>query len=255
MKKIVLILALFLVIVTPAFSEVGVFVKIAIDSKHYSSLIVTKPENLKGKFRFIARKIKENTFDFTKVNKDFYQINIKQNINYLEKPIKIYQIKPAFNDRFIHVIWVVDDVIVRREVYNLNKKLFLAYGYIDTLPEIVYQKKTIIKQSNEKYLKENFDIFPHEYKGFKILRSKKSHPGLKHFLFTDGLNSFSVFIQVSRNIDQQVLNKATTRIIMGNNILREKSNNKIYTIVGTIPFEEMKKIIAYINNNKEEFLK
>lgn len=254
MKKTVLILTFLLSLQTISAAEVGIFVKIAVDNTHYSSLVVKKPENLQGKFKFIARKIKENTFNFAGIQKDFYQVNIRHEMTYMKTPMKIYELNPAFNDRFIQVVWVVDDLIVRRETYNLDKKLMSAYGYVDGLPEMVLLEKEKQVDSGEAYLKDNFNIIKFEYKGFRIMSGKHIHDGIQHILFTDGLNKFSVFIQ---QIPAEFQEKkfAANRIVMGNNILRGKMNNELFTVVGTIPFKEMKQIIQFVDQKKEELRK
>lgn len=245
----------FLLLCLPILSnaEVGIFVKIAIDDTRYSSLLVHKPENLEGKFRFIARKIKDNTFNFTKIEKDFYQVNIRHGMTYMKTPMKVYELNPAFNDRFTHVLWVVDDLIIRREIYNLRKKLMSAYGYVDGLPEMVFMDKSKRMGNSEAYLKENFNMMKFDYKGFRIMSAKEEHDGIKHILFVDGLNKFSVFVQHMPDKEKKM--KSSERILMGNNIMRKKINDELFTVVGTIPYKEMTDVVHFVETRKEEFLK
>lgn len=251
MKKLVLSLFLLLSLYQTSFADVGIFIKIAVDNSHYSSLVIQKPENLKGKFKFFTHKINENTFNFTKIRRDFYQVNIKYGMTYMKVPIKIYELNPAFNDRFIHILWVVDDFIIRREIYNLNKKLMSAHGYVDGLPDIIIERKKKQLSHGEKYLSANFDLAPFEYRGFKVMYAKKSMDGIKHILFSDGLNKFSVFVQ-KIPVDYVEGVSEVKRIIMGNNIMRGKINNELFTVVGTIPFTEMQEVMSFVEKKKEE---
>jgi sigma-E factor negative regulatory protein RseB len=245
-KTFILILVLlFTGIPLYAGNDLGIFFKIAVDDKTYSSLTVTNPDNLNKKFRFITQKIRNNYFDNSYVNKIFYKVKIYKNIPFMNKKIIIYELDPKYSDRFKQIIWIFNNIIIRREIYSLKEKLILAYGYIDKLPEkIKLNENNYYKYDNIK----DYHIF---YKGFKVTFFKNIKKNIKHLLFEDGINNFSVFIQNSfENSLKSPFEKES--IFMGNYVYQKKINNELFTIVGTIPFMEMKKIIPYIKEIMED---
>ncbi len=247
MIKYLIIFILFITSATSFANDgMGVFIKIAVDNKTYSSFVASTPDKLDIKLQFISDKIKDSYFNISWINKIYYKIRVHKDILYLNTPLEIYELTPKYNDRFKQYIWVSNNKIIRREIYSNTNKLMLAYGYIDTLPNTLSRKG-----------KDNLHFEPDyhiSYKGFKVTLIRKLKNNIQHIMFSDGLNTFSVFIQKSfENILKPAFEKKS--IYMGNYIYQKKINNELFTVVGTIPFIEMKKIIPYIKELKEESLK
>lgn len=174
---------------------------------------------------------------------NFYQIAINRGAVFLNNKIIVYELNPTFNDRFKHVIWVTENnVIVRKEVYDLKGKLMFSYGYVDEIPDI---KKRRLENKKKSY---DNDICSEvtEFRGFKVIGCRYIDDNTKHVVYSDGLNKFSVFIDENngKTIDKK-------KVVLGNYVYRKSIGNKVYTAVGLIPFDTMDMVIKYINDKEE----
>jgi len=233
----------FFFIVFIANSHAGIFFKIANDNSSYSSFIIRSQENVEIQTHFIAKKIKDNFFNISSVDTNFYQIAINRGAVFLNNKIIVYELNPTFDDRFKHVIWVTENnVIVRKEVYDLKGKLMFSYGYVDEIPDI---KKRRLENKNKSYDNKICSEVT-EFRGFKVIGCRYIDDNTKHVVFSDGLNKFSVFIDEDsgKTIDKK-------KVVLGNYVYRKRIGNKVYTVVGLIPFDTMDMVIKYINDKEE----
>lgn len=236
MKYFVLTFLLFV----NSYAHAGFFFKIAIDNSSYSSFILKNLENTEIQTHFIIQKIRENFFDISNVDKNYYQISIKHGVSLFKKNLILYELNPTFSDRFKHVIWVTDDnIIVRKEVYDLNNKLMISYGYVDDLPKIGGGPHARSGHGNQ--CEENL-----KFRGFELFGCKKIDKNTRHLVFSDGLNKFSVF--VDKNVE---VGKVIKKVMMGNYVYRKSLDGHTYTVVGSVPFKIMKDIVSYIDNKEE----
>lgn len=236
---------LLIILITFVFSSVaysnGVFVKIAIDDNSYVTINYKDIEdiNLSDKrIKFIAKMIRENFFDINQISKDYYNIVTRDGIKIYNKLMRQIELTPIRNDRFSHIITVQGNLIVRREVYDTKNNLLYAYGFTDYIPDI---QPTPIDSKEISLEKDN--IF---YKGFKGKLVKKLEDGAIHYIFSDGLNKFSIFIK-----KQEKSNNTVKTITYGNYLLSKNIDAIQYTLIGTIPFEEMENFITYITTKEK----
>jgi len=233
------VLAFLLLIYSSA--NAGFFFKIAVDNSSYSSFILKSLKNTEIQTHFIIQKIRENYFDISSVDKNYYQVSIERGVSLFNKKLLLYELNPTFSDRFKHVIWVTNDnIVVRKEVYNLNNKLMLSYGYVDELPKVEPGPPPALHKSSGCDRSLNF-------RGFELYGCKRIDKNTKHLIFSDGLNKFSVF--VDKNVE---VKKVSKKVIMGNYVYRKSLAGHTYTVVGSVPFKIMKDVITYINNKEEE---
>lgn len=219
----------------------GFFFKIAVDNSSYSSFILKSLKNTEIHTHFIIQKIRENYFDISSVDKNYYQVSIKRGVSLFHKKLLLYELTPTFSDRFKHVIWVTDDnIVVRKEVYNLNNKLMLSYGYVDELPHVESGPPAVLHKGAGCDRSLNF-------RGFELYGCKRIDKNTKHLIFSDGLNKFSVFID--KNVG---VKKTSKKVIMGNYVYRKSQDGDTYTVVGYVPFKIMNDVITYINNKEEK---
>jgi sigma-E factor negative regulatory protein RseB len=235
-----------LVIFIPFFLSVSVyaetfFIKIAIDSNTYITLNIKSIDDITSdnRVKFIAKVIRESYIDFNAISKDYYNIKIKEGFKQDNKPITQYELSPIHKDRFPQIINTYGNLIVRREVYDTNNKLIYAYGYTEKIPEMQPTKK----EKKDISLEKDTII----YKGFHGKLIKKLEDNTIHYIFNDGLNKFSLFIKKSNNELQ-----STKTIIYGNYLMSKKIDDIQYTIIGTIPFEEMENFLTYITTKDKK---
>jgi sigma-E factor negative regulatory protein RseB len=143
-------------------------------------------------------------------------------------------------DRFRHVLLVDEkwDQILRREVYDPDGKLIYAYSFEDRDGEL----KPVIERP-QPALSAGRDEFP----GFRAVFKKELDDGTIQTLYSDGLNKFSVFISKT---EAQI--KDSARILYGNYVYRKKVGDILYTVVGTIPFPQMEKVVARLAFKEEQ---
>ncbi len=217
------------------------FVKIAVNPNSYITLNFNSLDdvNTDNRIKFIAKMIREPFIDINSISKDYYNIKVKEGFKQDNKQITQYELIPINKDRFPQIINTFGTLIVRREVYDTNSKLIYAYGYSDRIPEIQPTKKETKEVSLEKE--------PLSYKGFQGKLIKKLEDGTIHYIFNDGLNKFSLFVRKNENDVQ-----TTKTILYGNYLFSKKIDNIQYTIIGTIPHEEMEKFLTYITNKDKK---
>lgn len=211
------------------------FVKIALNENSYITLNFNSLDdiNIDTRVKFIARMIREPFIDINAISKDYYNIKVKEGFKQDNKIITQYELIPINKDRFSQIINTSGNLIVRREVYDTNHKLMYSYGYTEKIPDIQPTKKDLKEVNLEK------DTLV--YKGFQGKLIKKLEDGTIHYIFNDGLNKFSLFIRKNLNDVQ-----TTKSLIYGNYLLSKKIDNIQYTVIGTIPFEEMEKFLSHI---------
>lgn len=217
------------------------FVKIAVNPNSYITINFNSLDdiNTDNRIKFIAKLIREPFIDINAISKDYYNIKVREGFKQDNKQITQYELTPINKDRFPQIINTYGTLIVRREVYDTNSKLVYAYGYSDKIPDIQPSKKEVKEVSLEK------DLL--NYKGFQGKLIKKLEDGTIHYIFNDGLNKFSLFIRKNENEVQM-----TKTVLYGNYLFSKKIDNIQYTIIGTIPFEEMEKFLTYITNKDKK---
>ncbi|KAA0259226.1 hypothetical protein FHQ18_01885 [Deferribacter autotrophicus] len=207
----------------------GVSIKIALDEHHYITLDFEK-ETYKEKYlKNTVVNLVNDFFDAGAISSEYYSEKMSfKKIG--DSQYRIYEYYSVFNDRFNHVIWTYkDNRIFKHEVYDLSKKLLYSYTFnLLRSNEFVKRSKRVCSGC-------------YFYKGFKLIYKGKNVEGENQLLFTDGLNSFSVFWKKGEREVQTV-----RRIVLGNYMLREYLNGYIFTVVGTIPYFEMENIIKYL---------
>lgn len=224
---------LLVVLSSPSLFADKIYFKIAVDENNYANFEASDSGDTANKLHFVLGKFQDNIFDQSAVKKEFYNINKKSGIKFNGKEVTVFELTPVFKDRFIHSLWVYGkENIVRREVYNIKGKLMYAFGHTSEVPEIIYKKNPEI--SEKVAIKMN-------YKGFDLKFIKRIENGASHLLFSDGVNSFSVFV-ANPSLDKP----AQQRIVFGNNVFLKHIDNTTYTVVGGLPFAEMENVVKYI---------
>lgn len=241
---------LLIILMTLIYSSVAypdsVFVKISVDGNSHITINYKNIEDINladKRIKFIAKMIRENFFDINQISKDYYNIVTRDGIKIYNKLLKQIELTPIKNDRFSHIITVQGNLIVRREVYDTKNNLLYAYGFTDYIPDI---QPTPVPVDSKDVSLEKDNIF---YKGFKGKLIKKLEDGTIHYIFSDGLNKFSIFIKKNEKSNNMV-----KTIAYGNYLLSKNVDSIQYTLIGTIPFEEMENFITHITT-KEKYIK
>lgn len=215
-------------------SNTSLYFKISIDGQSYYENVLFDINSVDDKLHYLAVKLIEKTFNIEDINSDFYQINIYYNVSYLNSHVDMYNIMPLFNDRFRHVVWVRDNYVVREEVYDLSDRLLYAFAFLN------YDDKE--EKVKKIYRKIQIDSVPLAYyKGFYAIYRKYANNVLQ-VIYSDGLNNFSFFKKKYKKVIQE-----ENKIVFANYVYRTSKNGYIYAVVGTVPFNEMKRFVkAYI---------
>lgn len=218
-----------------------IFFKIAVDESSYSTFEFSEIENVNNNLHFIFSKYQELYFDITKTNKEFYNIKKKSNIKFNGKFVSVYELFPIFNDRFMQVLWVNKNCncIVRKEVYDLDGKLMYAYGHSGEIPENHFERRDKYSKLVDK------EFQGYGYRGFDIRMVKRLSNGALHILYDDGINNFSIF-----KTTPAIMKKDVKKIILGNYVYSTNLDNSTYTVVGTIPYNEMINVIKFVKDKK-----
>ncbi|MCX8084190.1 MAG: MucB/RseB C-terminal domain-containing protein [Calditerrivibrio sp.] len=231
-----LIALLFFILFTNNIFANSIFIKLAVNPTSYITLTFNNVDEISftdSRIKFIAKSIREPFLDLNSISRDYYNISIKDGFKQDNKVLKQIEMVPINKDRFPQIINMYGNLIVRREVYDNNNKLLYSYGYTEKIPDMQPTKRDLKEISLEKE-----QIY---YKGFQGKLIKKLEDGTIHYIFNDGLNKFSLFV---KKTDQEIqINKT---ILYGNYVLSKKIDGIQYTVIGTIPFEEMENFITYI---------
>ncbi|MGA1861596.1 hypothetical protein OWM07_01735 [Deferribacter thermophilus] len=231
-SKILYIVFLFLLLsysYSFSFEEIeGVYIKIALDENRYLQLDLEKKNPHNRYLSHTVSSLIKSTFSIKSISTEYYseKVSTVKN-NHIE--IKIYHFDPIFNDRFKHILWIYEDGrLYKQEVYDLSDKLLYSYEF---------------KTNNVKKIPPKSEINGgfYFYKGFKLVYSGKNNEDENQLLFSDGLNNFSVFWK-KHLCDFTPLR----RIIFGNYMLRKCIDDFLVTVVGTIPYFEMEKVVKYL---------
>lgn len=226
------LILLILLIPFVAYGDIKIFFKIAVDERSYSSFLVEEMYEGHSTLHTLALRLKENHIQVDKIQKDFYNVKAEFGIKYNGRSATQYDFSPLLPDRFRHVVLVDEEweQLLRREVYDNNGKLLYAYSFEDSRDSLKPMLETP---------KPSFFTGRDEFPGFKAVFKKVLDDGTIHVMYADGLNRFSVFIsQTNADI------KDSARILYGNYVYRKKIGNTLYTVVGTIPFAQMEKVVA-----------
>lgn len=239
--QLIILIALFLLIETSTFAlKSTLYFKIALDEQTYYENVLSDFDSVDNKLQYLAVKLIEKTLDLEDIDSDYYQINIYYNVRFLDDNLNVYNFVPVFNDRFRHVVWVKDNLVIREEVYDLFDKLLYYYVFLN-----YDDSKEKIKKI---YRKVQVDTVPVSYyKGFNAIYIKTEN-NIMHVLYSDGLNRFSIF---KKKYKKKILEE--NRLIFGNYVYRITEKGYIYAVIGTVPFNEMKRFLnIYIKKEEEK---
>jgi len=238
MKKLIL-LASFLAVGFSAYADQQVYFKIAVNEKDYSTFLTDRISTKRTTLHYLATRMREPFFKPNDLSRDFYEIKVTSGMKYFDRKVVQYDIIPKYKDRFRHLIMVseIEGAVIRKEVYDADNKLVFAFTDLDS-------KRSFERPKPEKIRYKKDD---NSFKGFEKISDRSMKDGTKHLVFTDGLNRFSVF-KKRANVETH----EKRRILYGNYVLRKKVDRHVYTVVGTIPFSEMEKVVAVYAGSKEK---
>lgn len=232
MKLRILAFLIFVLVPAAAFCEPQLYFRIAVDEVGYKTFLLEKMKQEQNKLSLMAMRLENPYFEMDSVNNKYYSVSVKTGLKFNNRSVTQYEIIPKNHDRFKHIILVddVDGIAVSREMYDLNNKLIYSYGHVNHVEVIRKQKasdgRSIFNEKNA------------VYQGFVPVLKNVLKDGTRQVFFSDGLNRFSVFIK--ENYKGIIVEK---KIINGNYVFRKNSEGSLYTVVGTVPFTEMERIV------------
>ena len=194
----------------------------------------------------IALRILKQPFAPEKIKSEYYQISVNQGIVWQGKNVVQYDYTPIIPDRFRHVLWVLPESseIVKLEIYDTEDQMvFCAICLECNNLNTIRERQARRAQRQEKV--ENREI----YNGFSVVSTSRTRCGNIRTSYSDGLNRFSIFkmpVSVQKNTEPEKF------VVYGNYVFNQDLNGFRYTVVGSIPFDKMTRMIQKIGENSEE---
>jgi sigma-E factor negative regulatory protein RseB len=237
--RLYLALFLFAAVSVSAYAE-QVYFKIAVDENEYSVFYSDKASSHRHKLHQLAAKMRQVFFDPSAISRDYYDVKVSSEIRFLDRNAVQYDMTPLKPDRFRQVILLDKDngQVIKKEIYNTEGKLVFAFVIMEK-PMEDDEMPSLVQASEGRAAVEVF-------KGYHMVLDHVTKDGTRHMAFSDGLNNFSIF---RRPFDTEL--NVSKRIMYGNNLYREKVGNELFTVVGTIPFEEMTLLVKNIVDLEE----
>lgn len=189
---------------------------------------------------------------------------------YLQKNYQVWSLKSKLSDRFDYKIYVVDGMMVRLQTIWKNKILeesqLVHIDYMDYQGATVYQwlefgkdwqrsdrrnQQALMMQKNMRKIPVLGTRFPDNFQGFvkkldtpDILGRKILH----HAVYSDGMTTFSIFVELlnhddKKSSDGELLNPPVS-------IYRQKNGQELYTLVGEVPLEILKRFYSELKIKK-----
>lgn len=238
MKRIILLFCL----VTATFASYAseqVYFKIAVNENDYSTFLTDRISTKQQTMQYLASKMRQPFFEPELISRKYYKILESRGIKYFDVDVVQYDVVPIENDRFRHILMVDEQsgVVIRKEVYDTEGKLVFAFTSLDR-----DQKNDVVPDAERISQEPPVESF----KGYFLAYDKILKDGTRHMSFTDGLNKFSIFRKKS-DIELNV----QKRIIYGNYVYRKNIDHELFTVVGTLPFDEMDRLVENIANLEE----
>jgi len=239
MKRIFLLICLLTATFNSSYASEQVYFKIAVNENDYSTFLTDRISTKKKTLQYLATKMRQPYFNPELINRRYYDVEVSSGIKYFDVNVVQYNVIPLNDDRFRHLLMVDqrDGVVIRKEVYDTDGKLVFAFTSLDRmvedkLPEAVRASKEPLTEA---------------FKGYFLTHDKVLKDGTRHMSFSDGLNKFSVFRKKS-DIELNTMK----RILYGNYVYRKSVGNELFTVVGTLPFNEMERLVENIANLEDK---
>jgi len=237
MKKIILLFCL-LTAVTASYASEQVYFKIAVNENDYSTFLTDRISTKQKILQYLATKMRQPFFKPEQLNSKYYKVVESRGIKYFDVNVVQYDVRPIHNDRFRHLLMVDqrNGVVIRKEIYDTQGKLVFAFTSLEKhSQEPLPRAQKISKKPAEEV-----------FKGYFLVHDKTLKDGTRHMSFTDGLNKFSVF---RKKYDIEL--NTMERILYGNYVFRKSVGKELFTVVGTLPFTEMERLVENISNLEE----
>lgn len=216
-----------------AFAGEQVYFKIAINGNTYSTFLNDSVGIEKPTASYLASKMREMQFRPSDVDKAYYNISGVYQLRFAGRNVTQYDIRPKSGDRFRQVIMVdnSDGDVVHKDVYDVSGRLVFSFTSIDP---IGHEEKPSVQEAPAMSPPRKTPCL----KGFCVVGARMLRDGTKHIMLSDGLNKFSIF---AKKLSLDV--PPSKRIMYGNYVMRKKVGDNLFTVVGTVPFNEMEYMI------------
>jgi len=228
----------------PLFAEDIIFYKYFQGDGKYATLIYKSSAFHKDPSAgyFISSNLANKSFCKGHIQRKYYKILKTENIISVGKNITQYQLIPKDKHRFKHVLWVIDNKIIKTESFDTDKNLLFVFGIVETHYDKNHKPANPLKCSVEDFGKEL-------HLGFRHIKTKKLLKNITHNIFTDGVSKLSIFIDP----DPMEIT-SISKIVYGNYFFSKVVGGVEYSAIGTLPYESLEKFIDIIASNKDDFL-
>lgn len=229
MKRVYLLFG-FLIICCVSYAGEQVYFKIAINDSTYSTFLNDNVGIEKPTASYLASKMRDQKFTLSEIDKAYYDVTNVTQMRFAGREVTQYDIRPKYGDRFRQVLLVgnSDGYIIHKDIYDVSGKLIFSFTSLE--PEKKEEKPEMQGSASAGFSKSKAPCL----KGFCVVGSRILKDGTRHIMLSDGLNKFSIFVKkISADVPP------SRRIIYGNYVLRKKAGDTLFTLVGTVPFNEM----------------
>ncbi len=242
MKKIAITQLLFVVLLVQYSYAEDVYVyKYMNDDNSYTTILSSESEYKTNQSfdNAIMKRMINAKFDIASIPNKYYNVITTNNVVVFGNKVTQYEIQPIKNNRFPRVLWVDQyGKILKSEIYSNLGTLVVAFNYVS----MSNSKK---ERAADTYARVSEGADEHFYSGYYHNNTKIMPDGSLHLGFSDGVNRFSVFVNPFAKKTQK-----TEKVLYGNNLYSKSVDKVEYTVLGSLPHQEMKAIVDIFSNNK-----
>ncbi|TCK62615.1 hypothetical protein [Seleniivibrio woodruffii] len=223
MIKIFLFLGI-LILSSESYAAEQVYFKVAVDNSTYTAFMGGQTGIDNSTLNYLASKMRNQKFKISDVDKAYYDVPHPVSMRFAGRDILQYDLKPRGADRFRQMLMVdSSDNVVHKDVYDPSGKLVYSFTILES-------EDSSAKPVNADEAEKTDRCFL----GFCVTGVRMLKDGTKHIMLSDGINKFSIF---RKRIAGEV--SVSKRIVYGNYVMRKKSGDDLFTVVGTIPYSAM----------------
>ena len=165
----------------------------------------------------------------------WYTTSLAEKSRVAERPAQVIDIKAEDKWRYSYRLWLDEETGLPLRVVTLDERGRIIEQLVFTQIQVspAAYKSAPRKRADMKTLENPFK----DVKGFKLI-AKENQGNSRHFLYSDGLSSVSLYIEPSPGLEKAQMKKhAVNGLVLGNGKTR-------YVVLGKVPFGTLERFLA-----------
>lgn len=196
----------------------------------------TDTQAKQGRFSLVAAPEQTTFSQFANAaDNKWYTSSLGVKSRVAERPAQVIDIKAKDKWRYSYRLWLDEETGLPLRVVTLDERGSIVEQLVFTQIQISPAAyKSVPKQRNSmKSLENPFK----DVKGFKLI-AKEMQGNSRHFLYSDGLSSVSLYVEPSADLEKAQMKKAAVNgLVFGNGKTR-------YVVLGKVPFGTLERFLA-----------